>query len=216
MRKTQWLWAWAAGITLAQGIQFAPPGFAHQVEISGEVGGTVHLEPNDTPSAGEPSQAWFALVKQGGTAIPLEECDCQLAVYAQPYKAGDAPLQQPALQPISQESYTNIPGAEITFPQVGAYVLVMQGKPKAGATFQPFELQFDVTVATGQTAPQAVNPTPTSPKPAETPAETTPAADQARTRNNEATQTNRIAWIAGAGLLIGAIAAIGIFSRRKP
>lgn len=128
------------------------PVFAHKIEVSGDVGGTVHIEPNDNPRAGTPSLAWFALTRQGGELIPLEDCTCQLSVYAQPRQAADTPLEQPSLEPVSVEGYRNIPGADITFPQVGAYELVLQGEPKTPNAFQPFELTFAVTVAVGQTA----------------------------------------------------------------
>jgi hypothetical protein len=138
---------------------------AHQVQVSGDVGGTAHIEPNDNPRAGTPSLAWFAVTRPGGELIPLEACNCQLAVYARPVQPGDAPVQQPALKPVSAEGYAGVPGAEITFPQVGAYELVLQGQPKTPDQFQPFELRFEITVAAGQAAPSPIAP------PSETPPE---------------------------------------------
>ncbi|MEO1375649.1 MAG: hypothetical protein AAFW70_15310 [Cyanobacteria bacterium J06635_10] len=126
-----------------------PPASAHKIEADKDVGATLHIEPNDTPRAGEAAQAWFALTRKGGKVIPLEQCNCQLAVYSEPRKTGEAPLAQPTLQPISAERYQGIPGAKITFPKPGAYQLELTGKPKNGITFQPFELKFDVTVAAG-------------------------------------------------------------------
>ncbi|MBE9179211.1 hypothetical protein IQ268_11625 [Oculatella sp. LEGE 06141] len=125
------------------------PAAAHKVQTSGDIGGTQHIEPNDTPRAGEPSLTWFALTRQGGEVLPLEACDCSLAVYKQPYTEQDAPILESALEPISTEGYQNIPSAEITFPEVGAYEVVLRGQPRAEGDFQPFELQFDVTVAVG-------------------------------------------------------------------
>ena len=126
-----------------------PSASAHKIETAGDVGATLHIEPNDTPRAGEAAQTWFALTRKGGKVIPLTECNCELAVYSEPRKAGEAPLSQPTLQPISAERYQGIPGAKITFPQPGAYQLELTGKPSNGASFQPFELKFDVTVAAG-------------------------------------------------------------------
>ena len=127
------------------------PAFAHKVEISGDVGGTLHIEPNDNPRAGEPSQAWFALTRRGGRVIPLSQCNCQLAVYAQPYAAGEPPLLEPQLQPVAAERYQGIPGAEVVFPKPGIYQLQLNGKPVSGARFKPFEFKFEVTVAGGST-----------------------------------------------------------------
>ncbi len=78
---------------------------AHEVEISDDVGGTLHIEPNDTPRAGEETLAWVALRTEGGQAINLEDCDCQLAVYAQPKQADAAPLLSPELQPLKATAF---------------------------------------------------------------------------------------------------------------
>ena len=127
------------------------PASAHKVEVAGDVGGTLHIEPNDNPRAGEPSQAWFALTRRGGKVIPLAQCNCQLAVYAEPYAAGEPALLEPELKPVATERYQGIPGAEIVFPKPGIYELQLNGKPVSGARFKPFEFKFEVTVAGGST-----------------------------------------------------------------
>ncbi|CBN56708.1 MULTISPECIES: hypothetical protein [Kamptonema] len=119
---------------------------AHEVEVSGDVAATFHLEPNHNPRAGEQSRVWFALTRKGGQIIPLEQCNCQLAVYNHPHKAGEKPLMQPSLEAISAEQYKGIPGAKIVFPKAGIYALELSGKAKAGANFQPFKLSYQVTV----------------------------------------------------------------------
>ena len=96
--------------------------------------------------------AWVALTRKGGEVIPLADCDCQIDIYtaSQP----ESPLLSPTPVAVAEESYQGIPGAEFTFPDVGAYSLVISGTPAEGAaTFAPFELAFDVTVAAGQPLP---------------------------------------------------------------
>nr|WP_242072075.1 hypothetical protein [Nostoc sp. FACHB-110] len=132
------------------------PVLAHKVQVAADVGATLHLEPNDNPRAGEPTQAWFALARKGGQTIPLAQCNCQLAVYAQPYTPGEPPLIEPSLQPVTAERFQNIPGAEITFPKPGIYELQLNGKPTKGSNFKPFALKFEVTVAAGTTNTQNV------------------------------------------------------------
>lgn len=127
------------------------PASAHKVEIASDVGGTLHIEPNDNPRAGEPTQAWFALTRKGGKVIPLAQCNCRLAVYAEPYAAGEPPLLEPQLEPVAAERYQGIPGAEVVFPKPGIYELQLNGKPVSGARFKPFEFKFEVTVAGGST-----------------------------------------------------------------
>jgi hypothetical protein len=133
-------------------LPLATPVLAHNIKVSGTVAATFHIEPNHNPKAGEPSQTWFALTHKGGTVIPLAQCDCKLAVHAEPYKEGEAALLEPALKSLSTEQYQGIPSAEIIFPKPGEYELEISGKPKAGAKFQPFELSYTVTVLTGSSS----------------------------------------------------------------
>lgn len=128
-------------------ILVATPVAAHEVETAQDVGGTFHIEPNDSPSAGKPELAWFALTQKGGRIIPLEQCNCKLAVRAEPHKEGSLPLLEPPLKAISKERYQGIPSAEIVFPQAGAYELEISGTPKAGANFKSFELSYEINVA---------------------------------------------------------------------
>jgi hypothetical protein len=130
------------------------PSFAHKVKIAEDIGATLHIEPNDSPRAGEVSKVWLAMTRKGGKLISLSECNCQLSVYRQPYKAGDSPLLQPVLQPLDVEKYQNTPSADVKFPQAGAYYLELTGSPRSEGNFQPFKLKFDVTVAAGITVPQ--------------------------------------------------------------
>jgi hypothetical protein len=120
---------------------------AHETEVSGEVGGTIHIEPNDSPTAGSANLAWFALTRRGGQAIPLSDCNCNLAVYAVPHHPDDPPIQSPPLTTMSAEGKQGVPGATITFPRPGAYELILQGRPVTSGTFTPFELKFPVVVA---------------------------------------------------------------------
>jgi hypothetical protein len=126
-----------------------PRASAHKIETAEDVGATLHIEPADTPRAGEAAKTWFALTRKGGKIIPLTECDCQLAIYSSPRTAQAKPIAQPNLQPVSAERYQGIPGTEITFPKPGAYQLELSGKPANDDSFKPFELKFDVTVAAG-------------------------------------------------------------------
>jgi hypothetical protein len=131
---------------------FTNPANAHKIEIQQDVGATIHIEPNDAPRAGESALTWFAITQKGGKIIPLNQCDCKLSVYSQTSPEG-TPLQQPILKAVSQESYQGIPAATITFPAAGAYQLQLQGNPKNGVKFSPFELKFDINVAPGVVAP---------------------------------------------------------------
>ena len=139
---------------LPPNLQTSSRALAHQVEVQADVGATLHIEPDDTPRAGEEVLAWFALTRKGGQTIPLKDCDCTLAVSVQSGRSQATPTLEPALKAVEAEGYEGIPGATFTFPEVGAYTLVINGTPKQANDFTPFELAFDVTVAAGEAVPR--------------------------------------------------------------
>jgi hypothetical protein len=161
------------------------PAHAHTVQSSGEVAATFHLEPNHNPRAGDPAQVWFALTARGGAIVPLADCDCRLAIYAEPRQAGDAPIAEPALTAIAAEQYRDIPGASVVFPEPGRYVLELSGQPAGTATFAPFQFRYATTVlaATGS-APNPVAASPT-PSPANPDRAALPPVDQRERRSTQ-------------------------------
>ena len=126
------------------------PVLAHNVKTDADVGATFHIEPDHNPRAGETARAWFALTREGGELIPLAKCDCLLAVYDRAISETE-PILTPTLQAIAAEEFRDIPGADIVFPQAGAYELEISGSPKEGESFSPFSLTYSVTVTPGTT-----------------------------------------------------------------
>ncbi|MCY7391801.1 MAG: hypothetical protein LH647_10040 [Leptolyngbyaceae cyanobacterium CAN_BIN12] len=136
--------------TLLTPLLLVAPVAAHEIETSkaGDVAATFHIEPSHNPTAGKPSTAWFALTRRGGKVIPLAQCNCQLAVYPVPYKAGKTlPVMKLTLNKLDVERYKGVPAATITFPKAGMYELKLTGTAKPGANFQPFSLSYTVTVS---------------------------------------------------------------------
>lgn len=129
------------------GIHSIDAAMAHTVKTDGTVGATFHLEPNHNPRAGETSLVWFALTRQGGEIIPLDQCDCQLQVYQTDTTA--EPILTPQLEAVAAEQYQGIPGANVIFPEAGIYILELSGEPQSGNQFKPFQFQYDVTVTPG-------------------------------------------------------------------
>ena len=125
---------------------FTIPTLAHTVEISNQVAGTLHIEPNDNPRMGEKVQAWFALTSRGGRIIPLSECDCRLSIYTLPRNPEDQPILNPLLEAVNVGNYQEIPGALITFPKIGSYELEIVGKAKKESNFSDFNLSYTVNV----------------------------------------------------------------------
>lgn len=118
-------------------------GFAHEVKTSSEVGGTIHIEPNDRPIAGQRTRIWVALTRRGGTVIPYANCDCRMEVRS----LSDRNIRfQPARAPRILESILGLPTLEVTFPQIGRYELKLTGSAQNGENFAPFELTFTTNV----------------------------------------------------------------------
>lgn len=176
-----------AQLSTARAVTSAGSAYAHKVETAGDVGATMHIEPNDTPRAGDEVLAWFAIARPGGETIPSADCNCTLAVYAQPRdqpRDDKPPDLTPTLAAVNAEGYQDIPGARFTFPDVGTYTLVINGEPKQEGEFSPFELDFETTVASGSSSsastPQATADTEAtlpSDSVAASPAVAEPAAD---------------------------------------
>jgi hypothetical protein len=121
------------------------PAIAHNVEVSREVAATFHIEPDHNPQVNQPTTAWFALTRRGGSSIPLSQCNCTLKVYPVPHADDAQPLLKPGLISLNVEQHQEIPGAKITFPQVGAYELEISGTAK-DKSFSPFKLTYTVNV----------------------------------------------------------------------
>lgn len=180
---------------------------AHQTKISGEVGGTHHIEPNDTPRAGETVTAWFALVKAGGQSIALADCNCQVAVYSTPHQDGDGAIATPPLTAIDVEGQTNVPAADIVFPVVGAYELVISGSAKGSVAFSPFELRFPITVAAGVKTDETSDVKPTqSSEPAASPSTSTEIT--AATSPNGTSEPSASANVFPVGIVGGVLAGL--------
>ncbi|MEL6438795.1 MAG: hypothetical protein AAFQ80_06005 [Cyanobacteria bacterium J06621_8] len=141
---TYYRWLASANIFL-WGTAIALPVVAHNVEISNDVAATFHIEPNHNPKANQPTTAWFALTRRGGSSIPLSECDCALKVYSVPRQNDTQPILEPDLIALDVEKYQEIPGAEITFPQAGAYELEISGTAKDDS-FSQFQISYTVNV----------------------------------------------------------------------
>ena len=116
---------------------------AHEVRTSQEVGGTIHIEPNDRPVAGKKTTIWVALTKRGGEIIPYGTCNCRMEVRS----LSDRSIRFTVGNSLAIiERYLGLPSLEVTFPQVGRYELKLSGSPRDGEDFAPFELTFTTNV----------------------------------------------------------------------
>jgi hypothetical protein len=130
-----------------QSMGLSEPAFAHNVQTSGNVAALFHVAPNHSPKASEPSKVWFALTKQGGEAIALDQCNCQITVYR-----NQQVVFEPPLSPLNAERYQALPSAVVLFPKEGIYQVEIKGTPKKEGDFEAFKFSYDVTVQPGKMA----------------------------------------------------------------
>ena len=127
------------GPSLLATLLLAAPALAHEVVRDGNVGALLHIEPADAPTVGKPNTTWFDTHQRGGKAITLANCTCAVSIYSGSVKPGAKPVSSPVLR-----TEKNRLTADLVFARQGAYTIVLTGKPKAGATFNAFRLQWVV------------------------------------------------------------------------
>jgi hypothetical protein len=120
---------------------FNPIAYSHELVADKDVGALMHIEPSDDPKVGVSSKVWFDLVKKGGQKVSLAECDCVFSLYKGTARTA---LVQPRLMDSKAEETKSVLSAQITFPERGAYRLVLSGKPKGKTIFTPFTLRWTV------------------------------------------------------------------------
>ena len=125
-------------------LALAAPALAHEIKRDGDVGALLHIEPDDDPAAGKPTVAWFEATRRGGTRLGAAECDCTVSLYRGAPEPSDKPLLSLPAKDGTAGGAKGKLSAAITFPEVGAYTLVLEGKPRAGAAFAPFRLEWVV------------------------------------------------------------------------
>lgn len=116
------------------------PALAHVLEADQTVGAVIHLTPDDSPVAGERSDLFFEFKDKEGRFKPAD-CTCTVSVtrdereiYSQPLFANNT---EPGLEN---------PSFSYTFPEPGSYEVKISGKPLTEDAFNPFELEYTVTV----------------------------------------------------------------------
>ena len=112
---------------------------AHELVRDGNVAALMHTDPDDAPLVGKATAVFFELNQRGGRAIALAGCTCSLSIYAGSVRAGARPVTQGNLRQGKGELLSSV-----TLPAAGAYTVVLQGRPKAGAAFNPFKLSWTV------------------------------------------------------------------------
>jgi len=121
---------------------------AHVLKTDDTIGAVLHIRPDDAPIANTPVTYVLSFQNNGGN-FSLKNCDCSISYVTNGKTVKHAPLV--ASSSMSSEN-------SVTFPQPAVYVFRVTGMPKAGATFEPFMLEYTVRVGDGQASTQPIPP----------------------------------------------------------
>ncbi len=129
------------------------PGFvsAHIVKRDHTIDAVLHINPADTPIAGEESSIFFE-IKDKENKFTAGECFCTFSVL----RDGNTIGTQSLFQNIA-DLQSNNAGTVFTFPEKGVYMVRFTGKPKTDGAFQAFKLDYTVRVDknAGKSSPQS-------------------------------------------------------------
>ncbi len=116
---------------------------AHSTDGNEGITAQLHIDPVDNITAGQEAKFYFIFQDPNGT-FEIGRCDCVIVLTKDEVEQDRQPIQ---LQNSAYASFGTYPLYIKTIPDPGMYELHLEGAPKDGATFPPFELNFDVHVA---------------------------------------------------------------------
>lgn len=119
--------------------------FAHILQVDGDIGVILHINPEDDPIAGEPSHFHFDFTDTKDQFRP-EKCLCTIDIYT-----GENKLFSFKLDENEPDRGKNGISFAYTFPKKAIYKVVLVGSPKELNGFQPFSLSYDVRVGRDST-----------------------------------------------------------------
>ncbi|HVS79356.1 MAG TPA: hypothetical protein VHF05_00010 [Candidatus Paceibacterota bacterium] len=139
-----------AAFAAAAGI-IAPSASAHTTETNAGTSVLLHVDPDDDPIAAQPAN--IILIYQNGTStLDLSTCQCAASVE----QNGQTLLSEDFSSSIDVAIAGGSAEFPFTFPAKGVYEITVEGKPKAGAAFEPFSVTFDQRVDRAAPAPAAI------------------------------------------------------------
>jgi hypothetical protein len=113
---------------------------AHVLKIDGDIGAVLHINPDDNPVSGRPTDYILYFEDYTGR-FDLSVCRCQVSVVKDGRTLATSSLAKAA--GLTSEN-------KFTFPQPGVYDLKVSGQPERTGAFQPFALDYPVRVTGGQ------------------------------------------------------------------
>lgn len=128
---------------------FIPTVKAHELKRYGSISVLIHINPDDDPVAGQPSELLF-LTSDKDKKFNAEHCNCQASVSYNNEILFSSPLIK------ANSSYRGIfaPAIPYTFPHKGIFTVTLTGEPKTPNDFQPFAISYDIRVEKDASTPK--------------------------------------------------------------
>jgi hypothetical protein len=135
-------------LVLAVGL-FGGSASAHVLKTDGSIGAVLHIEPDDNPTTGKPTEYILSFSDDNGT-LDISKCNCMVNVQENGKTISSRPIQ--VTDPTdSIDKYT--------FQKPDVYTLQFTGTPTTAGLFQPFTLNYLVRV-TGSGGANGAQPFP--------------------------------------------------------
>jgi len=123
------------------------PIHAHVLLTDGNIGVTMHIDPDDAPVAGTPSRFIFWFKDTTGHLDPAR-CKGSFTITSGDWMVNSQPL-------FAQINSGLVSVHEFTFEKPGVYTVRVSGYPMGTVSFQPFLLEFKVRVGVGSRVAQS-------------------------------------------------------------
>lgn len=117
----------------------AEPASAHVLKVDGHIAAVLHINPDDDPISGVPTK-YLLFFDDETNRFTLAACTCQVSI-----QEHGKTIATESIYPTSPTDSSN----SYTFPNPDVYTLVVSGRPKRSASFQPFSLSYLVRVSGG-------------------------------------------------------------------
>jgi hypothetical protein len=115
---------------------------AHEIEGEGSVKALLHIDPSDSPVAGDVSTLSLQFTDKE-ERFNLKECDCVLSIQHSGKTIFTKQLSDDPRPSIFNTDF------DYTFPERGEYVVTVAGEPKKEDAFDEFSLTYNVKVDKG-------------------------------------------------------------------
>ena len=112
------------------------PAEAHFLSVDGNIGTTLHIDPDDAPIANQTATFYFDIADKTGE-FNIAHCNCVASI-----SEGGHQLFS---QQIGQDGFSDA-SFSYTFPQIDVYHVQLKGTPNPVNSFQPFTIGWDIRV----------------------------------------------------------------------